>query len=310
MNVLNDRKPKETTPEVDLFQVLTLVLFSGAASATFLFAPLPVLIAQWRMPEPWPKVIALLGAIVSIFALEAPVPWAVSAFVLGIVFADSAKKHSNLWRCLAVSVGSALAVSLAVFILHSSRAGSPPLVFWKDLVHGVVGQVQNSFRSGVEMDWGQLESLLYYQSPFLLAALFLMSCWVSLGAAVHFQLLGERAGHLGRSLRKKVRSSVGISVVVGTGYLLAMVLPLPFYVEGVARLLGCLLAIYGSVCLSDVLHRRKVAKGGRTWIYVLSIVFGFYALVALGVVSPWYFRAAKAKDAALKAESLGERKDQ
>jgi hypothetical protein len=307
MNVLND-KTKETAPEIDFFHIATLVLFAGAAGATFLLAPLPVLIAQWKLPEPWPKVVALLGAVVAVFILEAPVPWAAVAFVLSIVFADLIKSKKGLWHSLASSTLAAVVSAFVIFLFFSRIDKSAPLAFWKDLVHKLVLQAQTSLQSGVQVDWLMIEKVFLYESPFLLAALCWMSCWVSFGLAIHFRLLGEPAAFFGKNLRKSVRGSVFAVCLAGGAYAAAILVPLPFYLAGSLRLSGCFLAVLGTVCLSDILNRRKVSKNGRTWVYVLAVLFGFYALVALGVVSPWYFRAAKLRDAsAHEAVLVGEK---
>lgn len=298
MNVLND-KTKETTPEIDFLHVATLVLFAGAAGATFLLAPLPILIAQWKLPEPWPKGVALLGAIVAVFALEAPVPWAAVAFVLSIVFSDLIKNKRGLWHSLTVSTLAALAAAFAIFFFFSRLENSAPLAFWQGLVHKLLAQAQASFQSGVQVDWPSLEKVFLYEAPFLLAALCWMSCWVSFGLAIHFRLLGETAAFLGKNLRKSVRAPFLAVASAGAAYAAALLVPLPFYLAGSLRLAGCFLAVLGTVCLSDILNRRKASKNARTWVYALAVLFGFYALVALGVVSPWYFRAAKLRDAAV-----------
>jgi hypothetical protein len=162
----------------------------------------------------------------------------------------------------------------------------------------LVVQAQSSFQSGVQVDWLLLEKVFLYEAPFLLAALCWMSCWISFGLAIHFRLLGETAVFFGKNLRKSLRGSFLAVAFAGAAYAVAILVPLPFYLAGSLRLSGCFLAVLGTVCLSDILNRRKVSKNGRTWVYALSVLFGFYALVALGVVSPWYFRAAKLRDAA------------
>jgi hypothetical protein len=81
----------------------------------------------------------------------------------------------------------------------------------------------------------------------------------------------------------------------------------PPYIAGFVQLVGCLFFIHGTVCLSDILGRRGIPKGARTWVYVLSVLFGFYALLALGVISPWYFRVAGRQSPTPQLKDLEER---
>jgi hypothetical protein len=48
--------------------------------------------------------------------------------------------------------------------------------------------------------------------------------------------------------------------------------------------------IQGSVCLALFLEQRRVRRGVRTLIYSMATVLGFYALVGMGIMSPWILR--------------------
>ncbi len=295
MNIINDNKKEAVVTALDPFAIFTLVLLAGAAFSSFFLAPLPLLSAQWRLPNPWPKAVAVLGSVVAVVVLETPVPWAIVAFVLGVVFADQAHTQKSLWRALNTSVAAAFLAAIGLLVLHSQMNQMGPLIYWQSFVHTLVESVQVSVQSGFQMDWPVLESLLVHQGGFFLVGLCLISCWVSLGTASHFGWLKPGKRLSGSVLRKQMRLSPAIAVFASGLYIVAFSFPVPFYILGLTRIVGCVLFIHGTVCLSDILSRRKMPKGPRTWIYVLSVLFGFYALLALGVVSPWYFRAAKSQ---------------
>lgn len=292
MNVVND-KSDPVSPQPDPLRVITFSLFSGAAFSTFLAAALPLLAAQWRLPEPWPKVVALLGALVAVLVLSAPVPWVAVAFVLGMVFADQVTRGVGVWKSLALSVATAALVAGVLLLIHAQLKGVPPLQFWQSIAKAFVAEARASLQSGMQMNWDMFERLILYQAPFLLVGLCLISAWVSLGVAAHFQWLDPQGPVSAASLRAGVRVPTWLSLTACVFLLASLAVSLPYYLAGTARVLSCLLFVQGTVCLSDILHRRGIGFAARTWLYVFAMIFGFYALFALGVISPWYFRAAQ-----------------
>ncbi len=292
MDVLNDRR-KETAPEVDLFQVLTLALFAGAGFSTFFLAPLAILVAEWRLPPPFPKVAALGGALVAALVLAAPVPWVAVAFVLSILFSHLLKQTLQLWSSLAVAVATAMVVALGLLFFNAALRGVPPLPFWNAFISQLMVEVKSAFDSGVGVDWATVETLFRLQAPFLLTAVCLVSAWISVGMGAHFGWLGPEKAVDGNFLRKAARLPFGFSMAASLLVAFSLAIPLPYWAVGITRIFGCLLFIQGSACLSDILLRRKVSRAARSWVYVISVVFGFYALLALGMISPWYFRAAR-----------------
>ncbi len=293
MNILNDTPRKETAPPLDPFRVITLALFAGAAMSTFLLAPMPLLLAGWRLPEPWSKVVGLGGAAIALLVLEAPMPWVAVAFSMALVFSDQVNRQKPLWGALGMSVLVSLLVAVGVFFFQVRLAHESPMPFWRDFIHALVTEMQTFFEGKSGVDFALLEQTLYQQAPFLLAGLAFVSSWISLGAAAHFGWVHPEKGPSSRTLRASMQLPAWFSVLASFSFLASILFTLPFYAAGVVRFLGCLLFMQGTLCLSDILSRRRVSRAGRTWVYVLSVVFGFYALLALGVISPWYFRAAR-----------------
>jgi hypothetical protein len=63
-----------------------------------------------------------------------------------------------------------------------------------------------------------------------------------------------------------------------------------YVVGGIFRVLSGFMFIQGSVCLALFLEQRRVRRGVRTLIYSMATVLGFYALVGMGIMSPWILR--------------------
>lgn len=284
MNIHNDRAQNETVPQLDPFQLLTVALFAGLAMSTFVLCALPLLYAESRFPQPWPKIVGLVGAALAVFALEAPIPWVAVAFSMGLVFSDQVQKGKNLWGALGSAVLVAIGISLVLFFFQMNIQGGEPLTFWRDLVHSLVTEVQGSFKSDTAADWALLEKLIYEEAPFLVGGLAFVSAWLSLGAAVHFGWGPGEPPLASAQLRDSLELPVWLSALATAAFFVSLVVPLPFYVSGIARFLCCLLFMQGTLFLSSALARRNVARGRRTWVYGISVVFGFYALIVLGMV--------------------------
>ncbi len=290
MDVLNDRpSSKEAAgPKWDPFQFVTFAFFSAVGMATFFLAPLPSLLAQTKLPDPFPKVAALLGAVIAVIGLEAPAPWVTIAFAVSLVFSDSVVKKS-LW--LALSFASAAALTVGGLNLWIGARGTNPFQHWANLAATVIAELQKAVEgTPTGMNWAEFQSILTFEAPFLLVGICILACWVSLGLAVHFKWVNAEP-LTAEGLRTRIRLPRTFVVVAALLFAVSALLPVPFYVSGTARVLGCVLFIQGCVCLSDVLQRRAVAAPTRTVLFSFLVVFGFYALVAIGVISPWYFRA-------------------
>ncbi len=293
MKVVNDRTPKAKTPELDPFHLVLLAFFAAAAFSTFILAPLPLLLANWRLPEPASKAVALLGAALAVLVLDAPVPWVAVAFSIALVFSDQIDRERPVWGALGLSVFVALMVAFGVFLFQARLYQAQPMAYWQETIHSLVSEVRTLLKGQPGFDLDTLERVLYQQAPFLLASITLVSCWISLGAAAHLGWLNPNKKLSSRTMRATLQIPPWVSLSATFLMLTALVTPLPFYGAGLVRFLSAVLFTQGSLCLSDILSRRRVMKTRRTWIYALLVVFGFYALLALGMISPWYFRAAR-----------------
>jgi hypothetical protein len=134
MNVVNDKTSPGVSPPIDFFLVITFVLFTGVSFSTFLLAPLPLLFAHSRLPEPWAKISAILGSVVAVVFLKAPVPWVLVAFVLSMVFVDRFFSQKSLFQAFALATSTALVSASGLLVLQSRLHSVPLSVYWEKTV--------------------------------------------------------------------------------------------------------------------------------------------------------------------------------
>ena len=288
--------PEKPTPApVDVLSLLSLSCLTALSFSIFIIAALPILFLQSRLPDPIPKAVALAGAILAVVGLSAPVPWIAGVFTLAIVLADTLHRRGRVFPALFASVAAALAVILAFFFLSAQQQGVQPAAYWNGLVDGWMAQARMVLEGGMATDWTAVDSLLRHQGPFLLVAGLILSAWVSLGAAAHWGWAPGPKPLNAKALRKQARLPQAVYVAVTLGWAASMALPAAPWGVGVGRILATLLFLQGCVCLSLILNRLGTSFVARTLIYSLGVVLGFYALLALGVVSPLYFRVEEKK---------------
>jgi len=234
---------------------------------------------------------ALVGAVVALTFLEIPLNFVVLAFVFGIFVGDGVAREKKLWSFLAAVGALALVSGLGMLSAQAIGENVSLLPYWHQLVHGAVGQVQASIQGTEIRNWGQVESLLLYQGPFLYIAVALISFWLSIGLVAHLGWFPEVHPLSGTQLRKLrlPRWTVFAFFILS---LATMVGPdwLQRTASGFVFLVGTLLFIQGCLALSQLLMRRQVRPRVRTLLYSLSVVFGFNMLVAVGMISPWIAR--------------------
>jgi hypothetical protein len=136
-----------------------------------------------------------------------------------------------------------------------------------------------------------MRAIFLYEGPFLYLSGVILSLWLSVGIAAHLGWMAPGHRYSGEGLRQ-VRLPAWVSV----GFLALFVAAFfgPTRTEhlfgGIFRLAGSIMFVHGSICLSELLSRRVLRPRVRTLIYSLAIILGFYALMGLGVMSPWILR--------------------
>lgn len=295
MRVLNDTPPPRSSPErpeplaVVAYTGLATLGFVGATSAlTVLFAPLPFLMAHLRLPEPWPKVAGLAGAVLAVLGWEIPVGLAVVFFVAAIAFGDGVREGRGFWAIALRSVALSLAAAGLLLLAESHRMGMTPGAYW----NGAVDRVLTLY-DGIPQMTGMIgkeafRSLLLYEAPFLMGAGVLICLWVSLGLAAHLRWIPDdhplSAGGL-RGMARPAAVTAGFAAL----FVARLWLPEPWshVAEGAVLMTSVALFIQGCLVVSGFMARRNVAPPARTLLWCGAVTVGSYALLGLGAISPW-----------------------
>lgn len=294
MRLVNDNiKPKETA-EVNLFEVFTHVLFCAFGLSTLFFSPLPMLNAQIKLEEPWPKVSILFGSVVALLFLDVPLFPVLVSFVAGMFLVSSlslkANQHTNIWRILIQYLLVVFLVS-SIYLLGASYLKSlSVLEYWTETIEWLITHLQAQFSESAsfrEFDWGSVRNLLFKEGFFLFLTFSLISAWVSMGMAAHFEWWKNKDAFSGDGLRK-----IKPSLLLSGLFFLLLFFKLFFspnwnaYLNGFYRLIMAFLFIQGTVAFSIILKEKKAKPAFRTVLYSLLTLMGFYAVVGMGAISP------------------------
>ena len=298
MLISNDRKsePREPIhPELNFFGILSHAMLCSVGIATVFFSPLPMMLSHIRLPEPWPKITALLGAVVALLLLETSVIPVVGAFAFGLFVADQVKLKQDFWLLLGKASIFALGIGSLIIFSMSQMESLSVSAFWQAHVTKMISQFKESVGpEGAQIQWDTLEAMLLFEGPFLFLAGSMLSLWVSVGIAAHFEWF-DKKHPLRSSQLRKVRLPNWFSLLFVGGFI-AVALSSgeePSLFSGIIRILGVLMFIQGCVCISEVMKGRKLGSRVRTLVYSLSILLGFYAVVGMGVLSPVFYQRQK-----------------
>jgi len=295
MRVLNDKKAaagNNKPPDTDLLAVLAFGILGAAGIATILLGPLPMLLSHLRLKEPWPKVAAVLGAVLAIMFLPQVPLWAVVwCFVLGLVAADGATRGTTFWPLLFRVVGVSV-VGGAALILSQSLFAAPQVgiaKFWAGLIVAALSDVREIIEPNLAgLKWEDFVLMVERQSPFFYVSSSALAFWFSIGIGSHLGWF-KKGPYAAKRLRK-LQFPRWISLACLTGILASRLLvnePWAWILSGISHLFGVLMFIQGTVVVSRILERRQLSHWARSVIYSLLIAMGFYVTVGLGLISEW-----------------------
>lgn len=291
MRVLNDKEEKIEPSEVGALAVVTHAMMCALGIASVVFAPLPMIVAGVRLEEPWPKVSAIAGAVLSLLLFNVEPAIAVMAFIFGVFVADAVRREVKFWPLLGQAGSVAILVSFVALIVSAQWERVTPLERWLSLADGIVTQLQAVVKLEDPAQWEALRAMLTYEGAFLLLSSVFISLWLSLGLAAHMGWLGGNTTYSGEGLRS-IRVplwTVGAFLVLFLG-VNAEALAQHHWLDGLYRLVATLMFIQGCVCISEALSRRSIGARVRTLIYSVLVILGFPLLVGIGVLSPWFFK--------------------
>ena len=293
MRVVNDNKQEEKTAgnELGFVAVASYSFLTALGIATVILGPLPMILSHIRLSDPWPKVSALLGAVLALALLDVPLPFVILVFVFGLFVSDTFGRVSSFWKLLAlaflVSVG--LGVGILLTGAHTDKVSL--LAYWGQGVDSLVKDIQSAVTVDKSFKWEMMRALLFYEGPFLYLSAAILSVWLSVGAVAHMGWLTADHPFSSESLRR-LRLPRWVSIAFLALFVAVFSSPTKFQYlfSGVFRLAGALMFIQGCIFLSEVLSRKMVQPRSRTFIYSAAILIGFYALMGVGVVSPWILK--------------------
>ncbi len=293
MRVLNDRQEKTEPTELGFFTIAAYAILSAFGIATVILGPLPMILAHARMADPWPKVTALLGAVIALTFLEVPLPMVVLTFIFSLFVSDRVWSGGGMVALFRDALLLATVAALAALVLmaridHVTLAG-----FWQGQVDSMIHQLQSTISVDKSYNWSSVKALLQYEGPFFYLSGVLLSCWLSIGMSAHLGWLETGHRYSAEALRS-IRFPFWASAVFGVLFIGAFsgngTSDVQRVVSGLFRIASCFMFMQGTICLSVIFNRKGVSARSRTLIYGVAVVLGFYALVGMGAISPWLFK--------------------
>lgn len=292
MRVMNDKEERKEPIEIDLLAVISQGFLCSLGMATFMLSPLPIIHSHLKLVNPWPKVATLLGAILAISVLELPVMPVVLSFVVGIFLADNYSNEVPFWKNFSGSVMVGLLIGFGALFLNASMEKLSVLQYWSQLVGNFITVAQDSVKlTDSTFQWEELKTILIYQGPYFFTSSIILMFWFNVGMAAHLGWVTDTHAYSARSLRT-IKLPQSFSVLFLGLFVLnsAQLGPVHHLVAGIFRVLGTLLFVQGTITLSNAMTIKGVKRGTRAVVYVFACTVAFYAVVGLGVLSPWFFK--------------------
>ena len=291
MRVMNDREEEtQKAPPETVFDVVALSLLCGLGLASGILGPLPMILSEIRLVKPWGKVAPLVGAVFSVVLLGIPPQVAVIGFVTGIYVADSIGRRVPLWRMLIEVVYVGVGIAGVLLFAYAYVKGWSVVYAWGQVVDALMLQLREGLPGASAELFSNLREVFYFEGPFLFVSALILTAWLSVGFASHLRWLANNPSYCGEAIREQTlpRWFSGVCIAVLAGLLvLKLGTTAERIVWGIFRPLSMLLLIQGTIALSRVLARRILSPWIRSWIYVLALTFGFYALIGAGAIAPW-----------------------
>ncbi len=292
MRVMNDKEERKEPIEIDLLAVISQGFLCSLGMATFMLSPLPIIHSHLKLVNPWPKVATLLGAILAVSVLELPVLPVVLSFVVGIFMADNYANEVPFWKNFSGSVLVGVLVAAGSLFLNASLEKVTVLQYWTQAVGNFITIAQDSVKlNDSSFQWKDLSTVLIYQGPYFLVSSCILMFWFNVGIAAHLGWVTETHAYSARSLRAiKLPNALSIIFVGLFALNSAQLGAAHHFVSGMFRVLGTLLFVQGMVTLSNALAIKGTKRGTRALVYFFSCTVAFYAVIGLGVLSPWFFK--------------------
>lgn len=292
MRLVNDKQEPIEVKSVDLFALISQMFLISVGIATWVFSPMVMILSHCRFTNPWSKVAGLGGAVLAILFLEVPVYQVVIGFVVGLYVADGFQRQVGIFQLISQSLAVALVSAFGCLAWASNIQHLNIYDYWVMLVSDWIARFQTGNPLQSSMNWEVVKNLILFEGPFLYLSATLMSIWLAMGMSAHFEWVKEQSSpYSAQSLRRfRIPRWIGFAFIASFIGTLTVSSQYQYVVGGIFRVLSGFMFIQGSICLALLLEQRKVRKGLRTVIYLFGVVLGFYALVGMGIMSPWILR--------------------
>ncbi len=292
MRLVNDKEERREPIEVDLLAVISQGFLCSLGMMTFFLSPLPIIHAHLKLVNPWAKVATLLGAILAIVMLELPVVAVVLCFVIGIYIADNYQNEMPFWKNLSTTVVIATAIGFGALLLNASLEKLTILEYGTRAIDSFLKVAEQSIKlNDGSVQWSDIRSVLIYQGPYFFVSSSILLFWFSVGMAAHLEWVKDTHPYSARALRQlRVPNTIILAFIAVFALNATVTGPFHHLVSGVFRVLGTIIFIQGIVTLSNAMALKGAGRGARAIVYVFSCTVAFYAVIGLGVLSPWFFR--------------------
>lgn len=289
MRLVNDREDQREQVVAGFFPVAFYSLLAAIGVTTPMLAPLPIIAAHTRLPEPWPKLVTVIGAVIAIVFLSEPVSAVVVGFVFGLVAADFVSRGASLPRLFLATLGASLGAGLLMLSIQAAQHGVGLLEEWKTLVVASAKTYEQVRNTWAMQDWLRPEEYQHFflsQGPFLLLGFFGLCLWLCVGFTAHLGWWKPEHPYSAVSLRG-FRLPGWLSIAFMLSLLVGS------QVRGAQFILGILMVVQGCVLMSNWFSQKRFAHWARAVIYAAFFTFGLGIVAGLGVVAPLLFKRFK-----------------
>ncbi|NBX77262.1 MAG: DUF2232 domain-containing protein [Proteobacteria bacterium] len=292
MRVVNDQNENQPKKEpVSLLSLPFYALLCGLGFSSILMSSFAVILVHRRLPDYWPKVVSIAGALIALLVLEVPLPVVLLSFVLAVFVADSIQRQVPVWTLMIRTLLLTTVLGLiGLGVMTQTVEAAKVLSGWSQFVDRVVQQAQQSGLLFPEWNPVMLRNLLFYQGPFYFLSGCLLSVWFSVGLAAHLKWQSEQDVYSSQSLRGlRLPWLMSVFVLILWAVNAFNQTPSQYWLAGLLHLLFVIFSIQGTTVLSVFMAQRGWKSGPRALVYVGFLFVGFYALVGLGLMSPFVF---------------------
>ncbi len=291
MRLVNDREERAENPSAGALQLVLQTLLTSLGVSSGLFGPLPMILGTLRLEEPWPKVTALAGCLLAIFLLSVSPSAALISFVMGVFISDRIKQGTLFWNLLGQVFLVSILAGVVGLLIEVPPHHQSFLHYWGATIDLLIGSLKTALPLDATFPWVQVREMLYHQGPFIFSSFCILSFWFSAGLASHLGWLDSTEQFSPNSLR-----NIRVSGLLSAAFLLTFGVRAAIDVRsfpalgGLLILLATFCLIQGCVLLSNLMKARNLGRSLRGAIYCVSIFFGPYLLIVLGLISPFFFR--------------------